>query len=163
MKAEIKDNSPAVYPAQYETEVVLTDGSAMILRPIRVDDAEQCLAFLSRLGPDSQYLWQHHIPMQMTPDEAQRFCTVDYQNSFALVGEVLKQKKKEIVAIGRYYRLPRKTSAEVAIVIEDGYRRKGIGTRLIECLVNAARDNGISTFEADVAENNKDITALLKG
>jgi acetyltransferase len=163
MKVEIKDNSPAAYPAQYETEVVLTDGSAMILRPIRVEDAEQCLAFLSRLGPDSQYLWQHHIPLQMTPDEAQRFCTVDYQNSFALVGEVLKQKKKEIVAIGRYYRLPRKTSAEVAIVIEDAYRRKGIGTRLVECLVNAARDNGISTFEADVSENNKDITALLKG
>ena len=35
MKADIKDNSPVTYPAQYETEVVLTDGSAMVLRPIK--------------------------------------------------------------------------------------------------------------------------------
>ena len=119
MDAEIKDNNPAVYPAQYETEVVLTDGSAMVLRPIKVDDAARCMAFLSRLGTDSRYLWLHHIPAQMTPEDALRFCTVDYKNSFALVGEVLKQKEREIVAVGRYYRLPRKNSAETAIVIED--------------------------------------------
>ena len=52
MEAEIKGNNPAVYPAQYDTEVVLTDGSAMILRPIKPGDAEQFLAFQSRLGPD---------------------------------------------------------------------------------------------------------------
>jgi acetyltransferase len=163
MEAETKDNSSVVYPSQYETEVVLTDGSAMILRPIKIDDVELCRAFLSRLGPDSQYLWLHHIPMQMTPEDAQRFCSVDYINSFALVGEVFKQKNKEIVAIGRYYRLPRKNTAEVAIVIEDDYRRKGIGTRLVECLVSAAGDNGIATFEADVSPKNSDIMALLKG
>jgi acetyltransferase len=151
MEAEIKGNNPAAYPAQYETEVVLTDGSAMILRPIKPEDAEQFLAFQSRLGPDSQYVWLHHIPAQMTPEDALRFCTVDYKNNFTLVGEVLKQKTKQIVAIGRYYRLPRKNSAEVAIVIDDAYRRKGIGTRLIECLVNAAHDNDISTFEANVS------------
>ena len=132
MEVEIKDDNPATYPSQYETEVVLTDGSAMVLRPIKLDDVARCLAFLSRLGTDSRYLWLHHIPTQMTPEDAQRFCTVDYKNSFALVGEVLKQKNKEIVAVGRYYRLPRKNSAETAIVIEDAYRRKGIGTRLIE-------------------------------
>ena len=163
MEAEIKDNNQATYPAQYETEAVLNDGSAMIFRPIKPDDVELFLAFLSRLGPDSQYVWLHHIPTQMTPEDAQRFCTIDYKNSFILVGEVLKQKTKQIVAVGRYYRLPRKNSAEVAIVIDDAYRRKGIGTRLIENLVNAAHDNDISTFEADVSSKNDDILALLKG
>ncbi len=163
MEVETTTNNPATYPSQYESEVVLTDGSAMILRPIKTDDAEAFLAFLSRLGADSQYVWLHHLPAQMTPEDAQRFCTVDYINNFTLVGEVLKQKDKKIVAIGRYYRLPRKNSAEVAIVIDDAYRRKGIGTRLVECLVNAAQDNGISIFEADVSAKNEDILALLKG
>ena len=53
MKVEIKDVSSVIYPSQYETEVVLTDGSAMVLRPIKVDDVARCLAFLSRLGTDS--------------------------------------------------------------------------------------------------------------
>jgi len=135
---DTKDTGQVAYPSQFETEVVLNDGSAMVLRPIKIEDAERYLAFLGRLGPDSRYLWLHHVPEQVTPEDALRFCTVDYKNSFALVGEVLKQKTSEIVAVGRYYRLPRKNSAEVAIVIDDAYRRKGIGTRLIECLVNAA-------------------------
>ena len=67
---EVKDNVQATYPSQYETEVVLTDGSAMVLRPIKVDDVERWLAFLSRLGTDSRYLWLHHIPTQMTPEDA---------------------------------------------------------------------------------------------
>ena len=163
MKLDTKDTGQVAYPSQFETEVVLNDGSAMVLRPIKIEDAERYLAFLERLGPDSRYLWLNHVPEQVTPEDALRFCTVDYKNSFALVGEVLKQKTREIVAVGRYYRLPRKNSAEVAIVIDDNYRRKGIGTRLIECLVNAARDNGITTFEADVSAKNGDIIALLKG
>jgi len=163
MKLDTKDTGQVAYPSQFETEVVLNDGSAMVLRPIKIEDAERYLAFLERLGTDSRYLWLNHLPEQVTPEDALRFCTVDYKNSFALVGEVLKQKTREIVAVGRYYRLPRKNSAEVAIVIDDNYRRKGIGTRLIECLVNAARDNGITTFEADVSAKNGDIIALLKG
>ena len=163
MKLDTKDTGQVAYPSQFETEVVLNDGSAMVLRPIKIEDAPRYLAFLERLGPDSRYLWLNHVPEQVTPEDALRFCIVDYKNSFALVGEVLKQKTREIVAVGRYYRLPRKNSAEVAIVIDDNYRRKGIGTRLIECLVNAARDNGITTFEADVSAKNGDIIALLKG
>jgi len=50
MEAEIKGNNPAAYPAQYDTEVVLTDGSAMILRPIKPEDAGQFLAFSSPVG-----------------------------------------------------------------------------------------------------------------
>jgi acetyltransferase len=163
MKLDAKETGQVAYPPQYETEVVLTDGSAMVLRPIKTEDAERYQSFLGRLGPDSRYLWLNHIPEQVTPEDALRFCTVDYKNSFALVGEVVKQKTTQIVAVGRYYRLPRKNSAEVAIVIDDTYRRKGIGTRLIECLVNVALDNGITTFEADVSAKNGDIIALLKG
>jgi hypothetical protein len=77
MEDETKDASQITYPAQYETEVVLTDGSAMVLRPIKVEDTARCLAFMSRLGTDSRYLWLHHIPTRMTLEDAKRFCTVD--------------------------------------------------------------------------------------
>jgi len=163
IKAPIKDKEKAAYPSRYETEVVLADGSAMILRPIRPDDAERWLAFLSRLGSDSRYLRLHHIPTQVAPEDALRICTVDNKYCFTLVGEVLTQQQREIVAVGRYYRLPKKNSAEIVLVIEDAYQRKGVGTKLIELLANAARDNGISHFEADVSRENKDMMALLKG
>ncbi len=149
------------YPLQYETEVLLKDGSRILLRPIRREDTERWLAFVRRLSRRTKYLRFHYVPKEMGPEDAIRFCTVDYTNTFAFVAEALKEQRKNIVAIGRYYRLPNKHSAEVDFVIEDVYQGKGIGTKLMEWLANVARDNGITNFEADVlAENEQMITVF---
>ena len=152
----------AAYPSQYETEVLLKDGSRILLRPIRQDDAERWLAFFQRQSEQTKYLRFQRDPGEMGPEDALRFCTVDYKNTFALVGEVQREQRKEIIAVGRYYRLPDKRSARVALAIEDAYHGKGIGTRLIEWLANAARDNGIDVFEGDVLAENERMMSVLR-
>ena len=152
----------STYPSQYETEVLLKDGSRILLRPIRRDDAERWLAFFQRLSKQTKYLRFQHDPGEMGPEDALRFCTVDYKNTFALVGEVQREQRKEIIAIGRYYRLPGNRSARVVFAIEDAYHGKGIGTQLIERLANVARDNGIAVFEGDVLAENERMMSVLK-
>jgi acetyl coenzyme A synthetase (ADP forming)-like protein len=152
----------AAYPSQYENEVLLKDGSKIMLRPIRREDTDRWLAFVARLGPQTKYLRFHHVPKEMGIEDALRFCTVDYKDTFALVAEALREQRRDIVAIGRYYRLPRRHSAEIAIVIEDAYQGKGIGTQLMEWLTNVARDNGITTFEGDVLSENAEMMTLLR-
>jgi acetyl coenzyme A synthetase (ADP forming)-like protein len=153
--------SDIVYPAQYETEVLLKDGSRIRLRPIKREDVERWLAFVSRLSPRAKYLRFHHVPT-LGREDAIRFCTVDYKDTFAFVAEVLRDKREEIIAIGRYYRLPDKSTAEVAFVIEDPYQGKGIGTKLMEWLTNVARDNDITTFEASVLAENEEMMTVFK-
>jgi len=148
------------YPSKFETSTVLQDGSRIFLRPIREDDTERWLNFMSRLGTYTKYLRFHSVP-KMTQEDAARYCTVDYHNSFALVAEIMKEGRKEIVAVGRYQRLPREDSAEVAFLVEEAFQNKGIGTKLLEQLTTAAKENGISTFEADVlAENEEKINVF---
>ena len=162
MARENKTGSKAVYPSQYETTVLLKDGSSILLRPIREDDAERWLAFVGRLSPHTKYLRFHHMPKEMGLDDAIRFCTVDYDNTFALVAEVLREPNREIVALGRYYRLPKKHLAEVDFAVEDAYQDRGIGTILIQHLANAARENGITSFEADVLAENKQMMDVFR-
>ncbi|MGD9116180.1 MAG: bifunctional GNAT family N-acetyltransferase/acetate--CoA ligase family protein [Dehalococcoidia bacterium] len=150
------------YPAHYETEVVLKDGSRILLRPIKTDDTERWLAFIQQLSDRTKYLRFHHVPEAMNIDDAIRYCTVDYVDTFAFVAEVIRERQKDIVAIGRYYRLPDKQSAEVAFVIDDIYQGKGIGTKLMEWLANVARENDITTFKAGVlAENDQMMEVFL--
>ncbi len=151
----------AIYPAQYENEVLLKDGSRVFLRPIRRDDIERWLEFISRLSDRTKYLRFHSVP-KLGREDAVRFCSVDYDNAFAFVAEVLRDRRRHIIAIGRYYRIPHKASAEVAFAIEDSYQGKGIGTKLMEWLANVARDNGISIFEASVLAENKEMMNVLK-
>ena len=44
------------YPSHYETEALLKDGSRIRLRPIRRDDTDSWLAFVSRLSTRTIYL-----------------------------------------------------------------------------------------------------------
>ncbi len=154
-------NGAAAYPSQYETEVLLKDGSRMRLRPIKRDDVERWLAFVSRLSDRTKYLRFHYVP-RLGREDAIRYCGVDYRDAFAFVAEVLREQREDIIAIGRYYRLPNKTTAEVAFVIEDPYQGKGIGTRLMEWLANVARDNGITTFEASVLAENEEMMTVFR-
>jgi acetyltransferase len=162
MANETKIKSDVMYPSQYETEVLLRDGSSILLRPIRVDDAERWLTFVSRLSPSTKYLRFHHMTKEVGIDDAIRFCTVDYNNTFAFVAEVLKEPERQIVAVGRYYRLPRRHSAEVDFVVEDAYQERGIGTSLLEQLANAARNNAITVFEADVLTENRQMIDVFR-
>src|SRR3989304_9160859 len=101
----------------------------------------------------------HPGPKEMTLDDALRYCTVDYKNPFAIVAEVRREQREEIVGLGRYYRLPDKPSAEVAFAVEDDYQGRGIATCLMEVLVKAALENGITMFEAEVLVENQEMMA----
>ena len=71
---ETQNDSLIAYPSQFENEVVLTDGSAMILRPIKVMTSTAGLAFYPGLVLIHRYFVVKSYSIQMTPEDAQRFC-----------------------------------------------------------------------------------------
>ena len=152
----------ADYPLQYESSLLLKDGSQLKLRPIRKEDVQAWLAFVSRLGAHTKYLRFHHVVKTMDMEDALRFCTVDYKDTFALVAEIPRQGYLDIIAVVRYNRIPKSHVAEFALVVEDAYHGKGIGTKLMENLARAACDNGITTFEGDILAENNEMMAVLK-
>jgi len=147
---------------KYKTAVVLKDGSTLYLRPIQLEDEEKLLALFYRLSSHTVYLRFHYILRQMSKEEARRFCTVDYDNDFALVATIVEDGEEKIIAVGRYKRLPRKDAAEVAFVVEDAYQGKGIGTHLLEQLAIIAREKGIRLFEGEVLADNQEMMKVLE-
>lgn len=148
---------------EHEFRVILKDGSTTIFRPITTGDVDAWLEFYSTLSDRTKFLRLHNIPKEMRREDALRYCTVDYKNSFAFVAEAIEEGKKRIVAVGRYHRLPDGTTAEVAFVIEDKYQEKGIGTKFIEWLATVARENDIDTFEAYVMQENTMMLSVFQG
>ena len=153
-----------IYPTEYNGKVILKDGSVILFRPIKKEDATEWLNFYHRLSSRSKYLRFQRSAPNMTMEDALRFCTVDYVNQFAFVAEAIEDRKKHIIAIGRYARLPAEPeTAEIAFIILDSYQEKGIGTKFIEWLATAARKNDIDTFEAFVLPENHEMLAVFQG
>ncbi len=153
---------PVADLAGFRRNDVLNDGQKVLLRAIEKADVPLWLSFVARLSDRARYLRFHNIPRQMTEEDALRYCTVDYVNSFAYVAEVGTGSEKKIVAIARYYRLPNKRSAEIAFAVDDAYEDNGIGTKLLDALADAARDNDISVFEAIVLGQNSLVLEIFR-
>ncbi|HXX59503.1 MAG TPA: GNAT family N-acetyltransferase [Dehalococcoidales bacterium] len=150
------------YPVQYETEILLKDGTTILLKPMRMEDAAKWTGFLNRLGPDRAYLKFPHGYPELDIENAQAFCTVDYYDTFAFTAVVHREDEKDLVGVGKYLRMPDGHSAVVALVIEEDYQGRGLGTALMEQLSIVARKNEIDTFIVDVHEKNKRMLNLFR-
>jgi acetyl coenzyme A synthetase (ADP forming)-like protein len=143
------------YPQEYEMDVVLKDGSTVHFRPIRHEDDDALIDLFYRLSRETIYFRFHHAMARMTKEEVKRYTRVDYENTFALVATLGEATEEKVIAVGRYSRLPKWDSAEVAFVVEDAYQGRGIGTQLLDQLTVVARDKGIRMFEAEVLGVNR--------
>ena len=155
------ETEPAIVE-RYKTAVILRDGSTLHLRPIVPGDEERVRALFARLSRHSLYLRFHHVLSQMSQEEAKRFCSVNYENDFALVATLGEDSEERIIAVGHFYRMPMRDRAEAAFVVEDEYQGKGIGSHLLEQLATIAREKGIRTFEAAVLAENKNMMQVLE-
>jgi acetate---CoA ligase (ADP-forming) len=140
------------YPARYESDILLRDGSSLHLRPIKPDDVSALLEFHTRLSPRSVY-FRYFSPLpELGEERAKALAIVDYDNTFALVGEL----GGRLVGVARYYRDEKAHNrAEVAFLIEDALQGRGIATRMLERLAEIAREKGVTIFDAYVLGDNR--------
>jgi acetyl coenzyme A synthetase (ADP forming)-like protein len=142
---------PLTYPVEYESDVVLRDGSTLRLRPIRSEDAPALLEFFQALSPESLYFRFMALP-RLDTHRVKALASVDYEREFALIGE----SRRGIVALAGFYRsagTPER--AEVAFAIADHLHGRGIGTRMLERLADIARAKGVKSFNAYVLGDNR--------
>ncbi len=140
------------YPARYESDILLRDGSSLHLRPIKPGDVSALLEFHTRLSPRSVY-FRYFSPLpELSEERAKVLASVDYNDTFALVGEL----GGRLVGVARYYRDEKAHDrAEVAFLIEDALQGRGIATRMLERLAEIAREKAITTFDAYVLGDNR--------
>jgi acyl-CoA synthetase (NDP forming)/RimJ/RimL family protein N-acetyltransferase len=145
------DEASPTYPAHWEADVLLLDGSTARLRPIRPDDADDLVEFYARVSPESKYMRFFAPYPELSRRDVEHFTRVDYEDRVALVLTI----GRHIVAVGRYDAIDvERRHAEVAFLVEDRYQGRGIGQLLLEHLAQAARERGLETFVAEVLPDN---------
>lgn len=140
--------------------LTLRDGRKVRLRPIRPEDAPRLMELHDRLSTDSQYLRFFGPKPHLAPEEARYLAKVDFTRRFAIVGAVDEDGEERIVAVGRFD-IVSDTDAEPAIVVRDDYQSSGLGTAILERMVEVARGRGVQRFSAEVLAENRRMLQLL--
>jgi GNAT superfamily N-acetyltransferase len=141
----------ARYPVELTSDFTAADGAKLHLRPITPNDASGMVKFHEDLSATSTYRRYFFVHSELSAIEVERLTCVDYVDRLALVVE----DRDRLVAVCRYERVPDTREAEIAFVVADSYQHHGIGTLLLERLVEAARQRGITRFLAYTLRENR--------
>lgn len=142
----------------------LKNGSTVTIRAIRPTDKAAIVQAFGMLKPESVYTRFFQHKQAFSNQELKAATEIDFQNVIALVVTIESDGKEILIGGGRYMVIdPSSTepSAEIAFTIEENYHGLGIAGRLLKHLVNIARENGVSRFEADVLMQNKAMLAVF--
>ena len=147
---------------RYVTEETLHDGTPYVIRPIRADDVNRFERLFRAFSRETTY-FRFMAPLERMPRAIlESFCNIDYDREFALVAEVRLARRREFIGVTRYLREEQPPgSAQIMLVVADGWTNRGAGRTLYRRLVAAARDHGIRTMSGLILESNCKMISML--
>jgi RimJ/RimL family protein N-acetyltransferase len=137
----------------------LRDGETVVIRPLEPEDRELIRSGFERLSDRSRYLRFQTPLTELSDVQLSHLTDVDHHNHEALVA--LDPDSEEAIGVARFVRIGEGV-AECAIVVADDWQNKGLGTELLERLVERAREEGVERFTALVLADNTDALRLLQ-
>jgi hypothetical protein len=102
------------------------DGTPITVRPLRRDDEQREIAFISSLSERSRY-FRMFTPLRfLSPQLLSQFMDVDYDRRMALVATVGSGDEETFVGVARYVVTDRPDRAELGVTVTDAWHRRGI-------------------------------------
>jgi RimJ/RimL family protein N-acetyltransferase len=136
----------------------LRDGSTVEIRPLEPSDRERLFQLFYRLSPESVYrrfLSPLHDPSKSGLD---RLVDIDHQDREA----VAAVSGDEVVGVARYFRNPDRSTADIAVLVEDSWQGRGLSLVLVDRLHQLAERRGISAFTATILSENRPAIRMVR-
>jgi acetyltransferase len=151
------------YPKKYELLWTLHNGQEVLLRPIKPEDEPLWLEMFQ--GFSEKSIRNSAFQMLKTTPHAVRvrYCNIDYDREISIVAELTESGHKKILGVCRLIIEPDGKSGEMAFIVGDQWQGLGLGTKLIDYVLEIAREKGVETVTLKTyADNNKALTLTKK-
>jgi len=151
------------YPAHLLHRLQLKDGTDVVIRPIRPEDAESEARFVRELSDESKYFRFMNTFQELSQEMLIRLTQIDYHNEMALIAMRLEDGVEvEQIGVARYATNVDKKGCEFALTVGDSWQGRGIGQQLMKDLMSVARTRDLEIMEGQVLANNKRMLDLMR-
>ncbi|MBC8328373.1 MAG: GNAT family N-acetyltransferase [Planctomycetes bacterium] len=144
----------AVYPEQRESVLELRDGTKLRLRPMRATDEELLRDMFRRCSEETVHRRFLSAVRSIGHADLRDFLDLDYKNRYAHVVMHGPPGHAQMIGLAQYSFDPQTGMADVAFTVEDDWQHRGIGTALLQALLDVARANIAEGVTAHVQVEN---------
>ncbi len=149
----------------FSRHFVLRDGTPVLIRAIRPDDADKVRVAFHKLDADSVYTRFFSHKKDLSSEELDRLGGADFVHAVVLVVSIGAGADEMLVGGGSYYVYPAadgRQVAEIAFTVEEDYHGQGLSSQLLALLAEIARGQGIARFEAEVLAGNSAMLSVFQ-
>ena len=151
------------YPEGFEETILLAEGTAVTLRPIRPEDEPAHSEFISRLSPEDSHFRFFHYVRSMPHTQLARLTQIDYDREMAFVAtRAGPEGRPETLGVVRTVADPDNETAELSIVVRSDLKRRGLGAHLLRKALDYCRSRGTKELAGDVLAGNESMLQLAK-
>jgi acyl-CoA synthetase (NDP forming)/RimJ/RimL family protein N-acetyltransferase len=129
---------------------LLIDGTTVLIRPARAEDADAVRQMHAEMSPSNIYLRFFSISPLAAEREAKRVCRPPDSEHEALLAWLGSQ----LVGVASYEPTGKPGIAEIAFAVSDHMHGRGVATLLLDHLVSMARLRGLQAFTAETLADN---------
>ncbi|MFX1508762.1 MAG: bifunctional acetate--CoA ligase family protein/GNAT family N-acetyltransferase [Promethearchaeota archaeon] len=147
-RIEKKGDSPqelviSPYPKRYEQIWRIRDGRTVLFRAIKPEDEPLWLEMFQNFSEES-IRYRFFEIIKDTPHEVRiRYTNIDYDREIAIVPILNERGKDRILGVVRLIEEPDGKRGEIAFIIADPWQGLGLGSKLIDYMIEISIDRGL--------------------
>jgi acetyltransferase len=151
----------APYPNQFVNDWMLEDGTPVKIRPMKPEDEPLVADFLAACSEETIYFRYFRRIKKWTHDMLIRFTQNDYDRELGLMAVGAPPGPEVMMGVSRLATTPDRQDAEFALIVADPWHGKGLGSKLMERIIAAAREMGVKRLRGDVLSGNHPMLSLM--
>jgi len=140
----------------------MRDGRTVLLRPIKPEDEPLWLEMLRNCSEESIRYKLFQTLKDMPHEVRVRYCNIDYDREIAIVAELTEEGKRKIIGTARVGIDPDGRSGELAFLVADPWQGLGLGTKLVDYVIEICKERGLETIYAYIVPDNLKAIELMK-
>lgn len=140
----------------------LSDGSQVLIRPLRADDRERESDFIKRLSPETRHFRFFGTMREASPALLDQLMKLDYHKTMVFVALAYEDDELREVGVSRYGAASDAMQCECAITVADNWHHRGLAVTLMRHLIDRARRNGLRQMFALADSANEPMHELAR-
>lgn len=156
-------NTTEPYPEKYKTLWKLRNGQTVLLRPVKSEDEPMWLEMFGGWSEETvHYRFFGTIKVPLTHEFSASCTDIDYDKEIAIVAELEEDGKRKLLGVVRLFVEPVKKTGEIAFVVADQWHRQGLGSKLVNYIIEIGKDKKLDTIHAVTLQYNYKAIGLMK-
>ncbi len=150
------------YPKELEQQIDWR-GRKLLIRPIRPEDETTLADLIGSLNAEDSRMRFFGTMHKLPRSQLARFTQIDYDREIALVAiERNAEGVERSLGEARMVADPDNAAAEFAILVASDVKGGGLGRRLMESLIDCARNRGIGELHGETLNENQRMQDLAR-